>query len=206
MRTPHRPAPDRRRCRRPIMVSGVRSAGPRPLRRKLRQHARVRIKSAADARFRGCHRAFAPSAPLAPGSSARGRRAGNPCRRGKDGDRARLAWYTLPDLHRQRRRGGAFTTRRPRPSDGVTVLGPVILTLNAGSSSLKFAAFVLALADREPQLIASGQIEGIGAAARGDVKTAAGEKNRTRVRSVGPPCRPRGRDGRDPRLAAASRI
>ena len=57
----------------------------------------------------------------------------------------------------------------------MTVLGPVILTLNAGSSSLKFAAF--ALADGKPQLIASGQIEGIGAAARGDVKMAAGEKS-----------------------------
>jgi acetate kinase len=58
----------------------------------------------------------------------------------------------------------------------VTVLGPVILTLNAGSSSLKFAAFALA-GGGEPRLIASGQIEGIGAAARGDVKTAAGEKS-----------------------------
>ena len=57
----------------------------------------------------------------------------------------------------------------------MTVLDPAILTLNAGSSSLKFAAF--ALADRKPQLIASGQIEGIGAAARGDVKMAAGEKS-----------------------------
>ena len=53
-------------------------------------------------------------------------------------------------------------------------LDSVILTLNAGSSSLKFAAF--RLADRgEPNLLASGQIEGIGATAKGAVKTASGE-------------------------------
>ena len=38
----------------------------------------------------------------------------------------------------------------------------VILTLNAGSSSLKFAAFRL-VHGGEPNLLASGQIEGIGA-------------------------------------------
>ena len=50
----------------------------------------------------------------------------------------------------------------------------VILTLNAGSSSLKFAAFRLANGG-EPNLLASGQIEGIGATAKGSVKTASGE-------------------------------
>ena len=50
----------------------------------------------------------------------------------------------------------------------------VILTLNAGSSSLKFAAFRLANGG-EPSLLASGQIEGIGASAKGAVKTASGE-------------------------------
>ena len=50
----------------------------------------------------------------------------------------------------------------------------VILTLNAGSSSLKFAAFRL-VRGAEPALLASGQVEGIGASATGSVKTAAGE-------------------------------
>ena len=50
----------------------------------------------------------------------------------------------------------------------------VILTLNAGSSSLKFAAFRLANGG-EPNLLASGQIEGIGATAKGAVETASGE-------------------------------
>ena len=55
-------------------------------------------------------------------------------------------------------------------------MGSVILTLNAGSSSLKFAAFQLANgAGLSP--LASGQIEGLGAtAAKGQVETAAGEK------------------------------
>ena len=53
-------------------------------------------------------------------------------------------------------------------------LDSVILTLNAGSSSLKFAAFRLAKGG-EPNLLASGQIEGIGATAEGAVKTASGE-------------------------------
>ena len=52
----------------------------------------------------------------------------------------------------------------------------VILTLNAGSSSLKFAAFRL-VNGGEPNLLASGQIEGIGATAKGSVTTAAGEKS-----------------------------
>jgi acetate kinase len=56
----------------------------------------------------------------------------------------------------------------------VTHLGSVVLTLNAGSSSLKFAAFRLANGG-EPDLLASGQIEGIGATAKGSVKTASGE-------------------------------
>ena len=58
----------------------------------------------------------------------------------------------------------------------MTHLGPVILTLNAGSSSLKFAAFAL-VKGAEPSQLASGQIEGIGATAQGSVKTAAGEKS-----------------------------
>jgi acetate kinase len=54
-------------------------------------------------------------------------------------------------------------------------LGSVILTLNAGSSSLKFAAFELADgAGLNP--LASGQIEGLAATAKGHVETAAGEK------------------------------
>jgi acetate kinase len=53
-------------------------------------------------------------------------------------------------------------------------LDSVILTLNAGSSSLKFAAFRL-VNGGEPNLLASGQIEGIGATAKGAVKTASGE-------------------------------
>jgi acetate kinase len=53
-------------------------------------------------------------------------------------------------------------------------LDSVILTLNAGSSSLKFAAFRLA-GGGEPNPLASGQIEGIGATAKGSVKTASGE-------------------------------
>ena len=51
----------------------------------------------------------------------------------------------------------------------------VILTLNAGSSSLKFAAFRL-VNGGEPTQLASGQIEGIGATAKGSVTTAAGGK------------------------------
>jgi acetate kinase len=53
-------------------------------------------------------------------------------------------------------------------------LDSVILTLNAGSSSLKFAAFRL-VRGSEPNLMASGQIEGLGAAAKGAVRTASGE-------------------------------
>ncbi len=52
-------------------------------------------------------------------------------------------------------------------------MNSVILTLNAGSSSLKFAAFRLANGG-EPTQLASGQIEGIGATAKGAVTTAAG--------------------------------
>ena len=63
----------------------------------------------------------------------------------------------------------------PPSTQWSALLLKVILTLNAGSSSLKFAAF--ALANGKPQLIASGQIEEIGAAARGDVKIASGEKS-----------------------------
>jgi acetate kinase len=54
-------------------------------------------------------------------------------------------------------------------------LNNVVLTLNAGSSSLKFAAFVVA---NEGALnpLASGQIEGLGATAKGSVNSAAGDK------------------------------
>ena len=55
-------------------------------------------------------------------------------------------------------------------------MNDVILTLNAGSSSLKFAAFRLADGGTL-SLMASGQIEGIGATAKGDVTTASGAKS-----------------------------
>jgi acetate kinase len=55
-------------------------------------------------------------------------------------------------------------------------LSKIVLTLNAGSSSLKFAAFSL-IEGGEPSQVASGQIEGIGATAKGGVTTAAGEKS-----------------------------
>ena len=53
-------------------------------------------------------------------------------------------------------------------------MASVILTLNAGSSSLKFAAY-RCVREGEPDLLASGQIEGIGATAKGAVKTVSGE-------------------------------
>jgi acetate kinase len=56
----------------------------------------------------------------------------------------------------------------------VTHLDSVVLTLNAGSSSLKFAAFRLAKGG-EPNLLASGEIEGIGATAKGSVEIVSGE-------------------------------
>jgi acetate kinase len=55
----------------------------------------------------------------------------------------------------------------------VIPLDSVILTLNAGSSSLKFAAFRI-VHGGEPNSMAAGQIEGIGARAKGAVKTASG--------------------------------
>ena len=55
----------------------------------------------------------------------------------------------------------------------------VILTLNAGSSSLKFAAFAQ-VKGAELNPLASGEIEGIGATAEGSVSTAAGEKRALR--------------------------
>jgi acetate kinase len=74
-------------------------------------------------------------------------------------------------------------SRAPRPgreSDnrqggGGAHLDPMILTLNAGSSSIKFAAFRFeSNADLKP--LASGQIEGLGAAAaKGQIETADGE-------------------------------
>jgi acetate kinase len=54
-------------------------------------------------------------------------------------------------------------------------LNNIVLTLNAGSSSLKFAAFAV-LDGAELSQLASGQIEGIGATSKGAVKTMAGEK------------------------------
>jgi len=56
----------------------------------------------------------------------------------------------------------------------VTHLNKIVLTLNAGSSSLKFAAFATANGGALNQL-ASGQIEGIGATPKGAVKAATGE-------------------------------
>jgi acetate kinase len=53
-------------------------------------------------------------------------------------------------------------------------LDSVILTLNAGSSSLKFAAFRFAKG-RAPAPLASGQVEGIGAEPTGEVRTASGQ-------------------------------
>ena len=53
-------------------------------------------------------------------------------------------------------------------------MSKVILTLNAGSSSLKFAVFSLADGGALNPL-ASGEIEGIGATAKGVVKTSSGE-------------------------------
>ncbi|MFZ0605657.1 MAG: acetate kinase, partial [Roseiarcus sp.] len=55
----------------------------------------------------------------------------------------------------------------------------MILTLNAGSSSLKFAAFA-EVKGAELNPLASGEIEGIGATAEGSVSTAAGEKRALR--------------------------
>ncbi len=52
----------------------------------------------------------------------------------------------------------------------------IALTLNAGSSSLKFAAFATVNGGELNQL-AAGQIEGIGATAKGGVKDASGEKS-----------------------------
>ncbi len=56
----------------------------------------------------------------------------------------------------------------------MTHLNKIVLTLNAGSSSLKFAAFATANGGALNQL-ASGQIEGIGATPKGAVKAATGE-------------------------------
>ena len=54
-------------------------------------------------------------------------------------------------------------------------MNTIVLTLNAGSSSLKFAAFTTADGGGLNQL-ASGQIEGIGATPKGAVKAATGEQ------------------------------
>ncbi|HEX9167782.1 MAG TPA: hypothetical protein VF886_02480, partial [Roseiarcus sp.] len=93
-----------------------------------------------------------------------------------DTDRPRLA-YCASELGSGQ---GARTPRRRqesggRPGGGVAHLISVILTLNAGSSSLKFAAFRLA-EGAELTPLASGQIEGLGATARGEIETEAGKK------------------------------
>ncbi|HTR14436.1 MAG TPA: acetate/propionate family kinase [Roseiarcus sp.] len=62
-------------------------------------------------------------------------------------------------------------------------MSTAVLTLNAGSSSLKFAAF--AAEGDEPKLMASGQIEGIGANAKGEVKTPAGQRAELAFNSAG---------------------
>ncbi len=59
----------------------------------------------------------------------------------------------------------------------------VVLTINAGSSSLKFAVFGLADGDGLNTL-ASGEIEGIGATPKGSVRTAAGEKTDLKFESA----------------------
>lgn len=56
----------------------------------------------------------------------------------------------------------------------MNALASVILTLNAGSSSLKFALFNLTSSEA-PNLLALGQVEGIGATAKGSVKTVSGK-------------------------------
>jgi acetate kinase len=91
-------------------------------------------------------------------------------------DRARLVSRALRRLYERQRREGRTFGDEPTVAKGAErgVLDSVILTLNAGSSSLKFAAFRVA-DGAEPNLLASGQIEGIGATAKGAVKTASGE-------------------------------
>ena len=65
-------------------------------------------------------------------------------------------------------------------------MDPVILTLNAGSSSIKFAAFRFET-NRALNPLASGQIEGLGATAKGEAATAAGQKTAIALdRSDGP--------------------
>jgi len=54
-------------------------------------------------------------------------------------------------------------------------LSKIVLTLNAGSSSIKFAAFRFE-SDAGFKPLASGQIEGLGATAKGEATTAVGEK------------------------------
>ena len=51
-----------------------------------------------------------------------------------------------------------------------------LLTLNAGSSSLKFAAFVLKGKGSEPALLLSGQIAGIGFEAQFNARDVNGNK------------------------------
>jgi acetate kinase len=57
----------------------------------------------------------------------------------------------------------------------MTNLNSVVLTLNAGSSSLKFAAFSV-VDGGALRALASGEIEGLGASPKGSVKTASGER------------------------------
>jgi acetate kinase len=63
--------------------------------------------------------------------------------------------------------------RFPTEHGAAQLKSRIVLTLNAGSSSLKFAAF--GVDNGEVTQIASGQIEGIGATAKGAVKRATGE-------------------------------
>jgi acetate kinase len=59
-------------------------------------------------------------------------------------------------------------------------LANLVLTLNAGSSSLKFAAFAVANGGALNAL-ASGQIEGLGATPKGSVKSASGEQDELEI-------------------------
>ncbi len=59
----------------------------------------------------------------------------------------------------------------------------VLLTLNAGSSSIKFEAFSLSEAGMER--LASGQIEGLGATATFSVRSSSGEKHQFEINEAG---------------------
>ena len=80
-----------------------------------------------------------------------------------DNDRARLASCALALLYDfWRREGRSFKgASQCRSRCGVDQMTNVLLTLNAGSSSIKFAAY--SLGETEMEQLASGQIEGLGA-------------------------------------------